>query len=46
LAVVVMLAFAELYVSGFWTWLGLTLGIAIVIHALAALIAALSTWWR
>ncbi len=36
-----MLAILEFYVSGFWTWLGLTIGLGIVVQGLFLIVAAI-----
>jgi len=38
-----MLEVLQLYVSGFWAWLGITIGLAITIQGIAAAISAIIT---
>lgn len=35
-----MMEFWHLYVSGFWPWLGITVGIAVIANGAALLVAA------
>lgn len=39
-----MLDVLTLYVSGFWPWLGITIGLAVIINAIAAAISAICTF--